>query len=489
MPPTISKSKYLSGLQCPKLLWHLIKAPATVPEPDAATEAIFDQGHEVGVMAQSLFPGGVSVPGDAAISERIAMTRKALSTRVPIYEATISAAGMYAQIDILAPAPEGRWDIHEVKSSTSVKDVNLCDVAFQRRVCEAAGLTIRRCHVVHLNNEYVRQGKIDIAGLFASEDVTDELASEYHRVPEELARMRTVLAKRKSPGVAIGPHCSDPYDCPMTEFCWAFLPERNVLDLYRGGRKSWDLLNAGVQAMAKIPESFPLTDKQTIQVQCARTGKPHLNAKGVDGFLRGLNYPLSLLDFETFALAIPPYDGTKPYQQIPFQFSLHTVAKPGAKPTHSSWLAKGRDDPRPGFLVALKDVLGTAGDIVTYNMSFEKARLGELAAAFPKHKGWIGRATARLVDLIEPFRSFSYHHPDQGGSASLKAVLPALTGRSYEGMEISEGEAAAREFLRVEHGEVAEKERQRVRRSLERYCGTDTMAMVWILEALRELAG
>jgi hypothetical protein len=483
----ISKSSYLAGLQCQKLLWHLRKAPKASRGHDEKPDPAIEQGRQVGLYAQKLFPGGVSIPWDIPFSERTILTRDAISRRVPIYEAAISADGLYSQIDVLVPAPGGRWDINEVKSSTEVKDEHLPDIAFQRHACEAYGLKIRKCLLLHIDGSYVRRGDINPKKLFAFEDVTELLETHGDEIEDNLADLRKALTLKAAPQIGIGHHCSNPRSCPLTDECWAYLPKHSVFDLYRGRKKAWELFEDDILGLADIPDDFNLTASQAIQVSCARKRRPRLDPAGIKEFLTGLSYPLHLLDFETINPAIPLFEGTSPYQQIPFQFSLHVLAKPGAKPVHTAWLAEGCDDPRPAFLDVLKSALGPKGDIMAYNMAFEKARLSELAKDFPAHARWIARASERFVDLLVPFRRFDYHHPSQHGSCSIKAVLPALTGKGYGDMEIGDGSTASNEFMRVTYGDVPESERRRVRRLLEQYCEQDTLGMAWILDELARI--
>jgi hypothetical protein len=286
--------------------------------------------------------------------------------------------------------------------------------------------------------------------------------------------------------VAIGPHCDDPYTCPLHDRCWAFLPESNVLKLYRGTKKGFQLLGRGITNLQDIPDDVPLTDSQEIQVTAARTGKPHIDRAAIRTFLRQLEYPISYLDFETFGTAIPLFDGVRPYQQVPFQFSLHVVRSPVAEPEHFGFLADGKGDPRPEFMRQLRAVLPEAGSVVAYNAQFELNRLEECCEALPEFNPWLRGVEKRVVDLLLPFRRFRYYHPAQQGSPSMKAVLPALTGQGYGDLVIQEGNTASLEFLRVTYGDVSEQERQRVRRQLEDYCGRDTEGMVRIVERLLE---
>ena len=486
--PYISKSKFLWGLQCKKLLWYAYNAKDQIPQPDAAQQAIFDQGHEVGTLAQSLYPDGIEVcEGVTEFGQVLRRSMEATKARKPLFEAGFAYNGGFARVDILNPVGIDQWDIVEVKSSTSVKDVNLSDLAIQQFVYTGAGLRVRRCCLMHINSDYVRRGAVDPSKFFTITDVTEDVSARSREVEAQLKEMAVVIGLKQEPDVKIGPHCSDPYECPLRGKCWSFLPEGNVFDLYYGGKKPWQLLGGGIARIKDIPESVDLTDRQAIQREVAHTDQPHINRKALASFIKQLKYPVSYLDFETYSTAIPLFDGLSPYQQVPFQFSLHRQSAPGAKPEHHGFLADGRVDPRPEFLRRLRDSIGGKGAIVAYNAKFEKGILAKLAEAFPRHADWIEDAMPRFVDLLEPFQRFDYYNPKQQGSASIKAVLPALTGHSYTDLEIQEGSQASLEYLRVHFGDVAEAERLKVREQLERYCGQDTEGMIWIVEATERL--
>ena len=486
----ISKTKYLNGLQCHKLLWYAYNDKKAIPEPDEATQAIFDQGHEVGKLAQSLYPGGIEITGDLKQFKEVQeKSRAALSLRRPLFEAAFTFNNAYARADILVPAGRDEWDIVEVKSSTEVKEINLHDLSLQRYAYEGAGLKIRNCFLMHIDNSYVRQGAIDPKKLLVAEDVTEDVELLLPGVERNLAAMARIIGARTHPGTPIGPHCSDPYDCPLRGLCWDSLPDDNVFSLTRIGAKAWDLYARGIEALEDIPDDFPLSSAQKIQMEAFESGKPVLKRPAIATFLENLEYPLYYLDFETFSTAIPLYDGVRPYQNVPFQYSLHIVAAPGGEPEHHSFLAEGDGDPRPGILAGLKELLGKKGSIVAYNASFEKGRLREACAAYPAYASWWEKTEPRVADLIVPFRSFQYYHPSQNGSASMKAVLPAITGKGYEGMPIADGGTASREYLRVTYGSATAEERERVRSALLDYCGLDTMGMVQIVNALRKIVG
>jgi hypothetical protein len=484
--PMISKSKYLAGLQCHKLLWFYYNAKDEIPEADSAKQAIFDQGHEVGALAKKMFPDGIEVgAGITDLPETIRLTAAAVKLRKPLFEAAFSANGCYARVDILNPVKGDTWDIIEVKSSTSVEDINLADIAFQTRVLTEAGLKIRRCFLCHVNNKFVRHGEIDPAEFFTLEDITPQIAELTRHVEEQVDEMFKTIRQKQAPEIQIGRHCSKPYVCPLHDRCWSFLPEASVFTLYNDRSRKYKLLAQGIHHLKDIPADVKLTDNQSIQRAALLAGKPHIDRPALAAFLGHLEYPVSFLDFETIGTAIPLFDDSRPFQQIPFQFSLHILRSENATPEHRQFLAEGTADPRPEFMRQLRDALPETGSVVTYNASFETARLKEGCELLPEFKPWLRKVTPRIVDLLLPFRGFRYYHPQQHGSASMKAVLPALTGKGYEHLAIQEGGAASREFLRVTHGQVTAAERRRVRQQLEEYCGLDTMGMIWIVNGLK----
>jgi len=486
--PMLSKSRYISGLQCAKRLWYEVNAYREIPPYDAAAMERFEQGHEVGRLALRLFPGGVEIARDRRRWSTIAaVTQKAMRARIPLYEASfVHEGGGACRVDILAPVEGGAWDLLEVKSSTSVKDVNRADLAFQTWVVRGAGVPLRRSCLVRLDSSYVRQGEIEPDRLFAIEDLTAEIGPLVDLVPPEVGRQQRIVAEPAAPEVAIGPQCTKPNPCPLIPVCWKGVPASSVLDLTRGGAKAWRWFHQGIRDVAAIPANAELSALQRIQVEAARTGEPRIDRVTLGEFLGRLVYPVHYLDFETFQVALPPYEGTRPWQQVPFQYSLQVVDSPGAARRSATFLANGDGDPRPALLESLRAALAPQGSIVAFADQFERQRLRD-AANLPEHREWIDAILPRFVDLLEPFRNFAYYHPAQRGSASLKAVLPILGKKGYDGLEIQEGTAAAREYLRSLDPAIAPVERERIRAALLAYCGRDTEGMVEIVAALERL--
>jgi len=483
--PFLSKTKYLDGIKCPKLLWNEFNNYDAIPKPDAELQAIFDQGKKVGELAQKLYPKGIKLERQQMPEKTHANSIEAVKLRQPLFEAGLTYGRAYALPDILVPVEDHAWDLIEVKSSTDVKDEYLIDAAYQKYVYTGAGLKIRKCFLLHINNEYLRKGEIEVKKLFTKVDITDDIKPYESGLEKSIKEMLDIISGRE-PKVKIGPQCAKPYACPLEELCWGFLPKGDIFQLRGRQERLYELLDEGILKIIDIPIADWLSDKQLIQIKSHQTGKAHVDREGIRDFLAELKYPLYFLDFETINPAIPIYDLSHPYEKVPFQFSLHIIEKEGGKPAHHGYLAPGEVDPRPEVLKRLKSLLGSSGTILAWNMHFEIGCLEKAAEAYPEYKGWFSGLEKRFVDLIVPFRGFNYYHPAQEGSASLKDVLPALTELSYEGKEIAEGNAASREYSRVTFGSnIDEKDRQKVRQALEEYCKLDTQAMIEILEALK----
>ena len=481
----LSKSKYMTGLQCPRLIWIQFHESAKIPETDPGTQYIFDQGHLVGELAKKLFPEGIDISTDD-FKGNISNTRDLLKNRKPLFEAGILTGKLYSRIDILSPAAEEEWDIVEVKSSTNVKNVHIDDVAYQRYCCNQSGLSIRKCFLALINNQYIKNGEIDPEGLFNIHDVTDQVEEASVGIQDRIDGIMEVISRETCPEMIIGPHCRDPYECPLTD-CWDHLTDHNIFTLYYGGKKSFEMYDSGILTVEGIPDDYKLNDKQRIQQACVASGEPYVDKEAIQDFLSSLQYPLYYLDFETIGPAIPLFDGVRPYQNIPFQFSVHVVNDEQLPPVHYSFLASSTDDPRPPLLAELQNVLGDSGSIIAYNKGFEEGVLRDLAKVFPEYSEWVDQVCSRLVDLLVPFRNFDYYHPAQKGSASLKAVLPAITGRGYEDLDVSDGQLASITFLAATYGDMSEEGRKKVMSDLEEYCGRDTEGMIWIVDELGRL--
>ena len=322
-------------------------------EISKAQEALFAGGTEVGIYAQKLFPDGVTVPYEGLSSdEQLKKTAAAISEGAKtIYEGAFSHDGVFVKADILhrnrvkrGRYDDDHWDIYEVKSATSQKDVYLDDLAVQYHVLTGAGLPVSRAFIIYINNQYVRQGAIDIRQLFTIVDLTDEVREQQPFIIKELGKQRRMLRKGM-PNIDIGEQCDDPYTCDFHGHCWSHLPEMCVFNVRGRGLDKFGLYREGVIELKDIPQEC-LSIDQKIQVECHLRQTNVIRKERIRKFLQTLSYPLYFLDFETFMTAIPPFDGTRPYQQIPFQYSLHWQKKAESDLLHDEFLASPGEDPR-----------------------------------------------------------------------------------------------------------------------------------------------
>jgi hypothetical protein len=490
--PFLSKSKFVAGVQCLKRLYWQVYRPDLAAESDDQMQAVMDQGREVGVEARKAFPGGVLAEADYQHT-RVALEETArlmANPQVPaIYEAALEHDGVLVRVDVLERQPRNRWRLVEVKSSTQVKDYHRYDVAIQRHVANGAGLKIASACLMHLNREYIYDGRrYQPDKLFVLEDLMAETNSITGEVVGLLAEQRRVLQKDEPPRVEAGGQCTDPLTCEFFDQCHGPVPTGHISELPRLTQRKLEALQAlGVDMIQDIPESFELTPIQRRVYGCARSGRPWFGPELRDA-LSTIRYPLHFMDFETFYPALPRYKGMWPYCHIPFQWSVHVREKPGAKVRHHEFLAEDETDPRFRFLGTLLEVLGTTGSIVVYNRQFEVERLKDLARWLPEHAKQIASVQARLWDLLPVVRDNVYH-PEFRGSFSIKSTLPALVPQmTYEGMEVAEGAEAGIAWETLVRGQLSPNEKTRLRAALLTYCGQDTEAMVRVCDALEQAA-
>ena len=480
---SLSKSLYMRGLQCHKSLYLHKHRPELRNEPAPELMALWKSGTEVGVYARQLFPGGVEIPFDGLPKdEQLSRTRQEISqgTKV-LYEATFSHDNVFVKADILCRSREG-FDLYEVKSATDVKEHNWDDVAVQYYVLAGCGVPVHRAFLVHVNSAYVRKGEIVPRELFAIQNVTDVVRGKQDAIPEELAALRRMLGG-KEPDIDIGPHCSDPHECDFIAHCWQHIPEHSIFTLRGRGIDKWDLYRRGILELSDVP-LVSLNAAQRMQVEYFLRKDDHARPEKIREFLGGLWHPVCFLDFETFRSAIPLFDGTRPYQQVPFLYSLHRLDAEGAPLQHFEFLARPGADPRKELAEKLLGEIPDGACVLVYNMAFEKGVLKDLADFLPKHCKRLSAVIDGLVDLMEPFRRREIYHWKMAGSYSLKSVLPVLVpDMTYEGLAICDGEMASEAYFTM--GDIGDAEELRkLRKALLEYCRQDTIGMVRLLEKM-----
>ena len=436
----LSKSLFIRGFQCHKSLYLHKFYPELKNQPDDTQLARFSSGDEVGELAREIFPGGVLVPYEGlSIQSQIRLTNSLIENGVKtIYEASFEFDGIFIKVDILHRG-RGGWEVYEVKSSTGVKDVHCLDAALQPYVLEGLGLKVTKVAIVHIENSYVRDGDIDVHALFSISSVKSEVSELKRDIKKQVSRMRKVLAGDE-PAIDIGPHCDNPYECDFRDHCWQHIPQNSVFSLSGRGIDKFDYYQRGIVHLADVPLD-ELNRSQAFQARSTLEKKSCFDKEAVQEFLDQLWYPLCHLDFETFTSPIPFFDETGPYQQVPFQYSLHIQHEEGAEPEHYEFLAQPGEDPRKKLLNQLLKEIPVGACVLAYNMGFERRMLKDLAKFIPRRAKRINQIREDMRDLMQPFQSRSIYHWQMEGSYSIKAVLPALVpGLSYKGMAIADGE-------------------------------------------------
>ena len=446
MNQILSKSKFIAGCQCLKRLYHLHHGVVPRPPIDEVQQARLTEGHQVGRLATQAFAGGVWVEGEYfQVREALAQTQSLLAdVNVPaIFEAAFIFDDVLVRVDVLERLPGNCWRLIEVKASNSVKDYHHLDVAVQKYVLEGCGLKPAESCLMHLNRDYVYDGQgYDLNQLFTRTELTPILGAYSADIPASLAAQRQALAAAAPPEIEPGKFCQKPYPCEFLSHCQ---PEEPVV---AGGQASIS------GALSEI--------------------------------LSRLRYPLYFMDFETYGPALPIFAGMRPYEPIPFQWSVHVQRHPGAGLEHYEFLAADPHDPRENFIDSLLKVLedgGGHGHIVVYHR-YEEGRLNDLARWLPAYAPRLENVKDRLWDLHRVLKNH-VQHPGFRGSYSLKSVLPVLVPHmAYEGMEIAAGLQASLAYATLRTGELEEAESQKLQRNLLDYCCQDTLAMFELINLL-----
>lgn len=474
----LSKSRILLNLQCPRRLWLKLHRP-DLEYVDEGMDARFSVGDEVGDIARRLHPGGQLMDDD--LKTALAQTREAMAhAPCPLFEATFQHEGTLVRADLMLPAEDG-WRMVEVKSSTSVKDYHLNDAAVQTWVLAQQEVPLTRIELAHINNQFVYPGGADYRGLLTYADITETVQAMQADVPTWVANARATAELEAEPTIAPGPQCTDPFECSFRRYCepTAFEPlaPHSVRVLPYGGNLVKGLLAEGKDDLRKLSEASFTNPKHKRIWRVVNQEQAELAPEAGEA-IRQLDWPRYYIDFETLNPAIPIWAGTRPYQQVPFQWSCHIETAEGLQ--HGAFLADGQSDPRRPFIESLLESVGETGSVIVYNAAFERTRLFESAEAFPEHAERIQSVIDRMFDLL-PLSRDNYYHPDMLGSWSIKAVLPTIAPElSYDELVVAHGGAAQESFAEIMAPETTDERRSELRQGLLDYCERDTLAMVKI---------
>ena len=493
----LSKSKYCRCVQCQKILWlEKYKPECATPEDKTV---IFENGHKVGELAKGLFGDYEDIPFDKTITPMIKQTEELMPKKPNVItEASFDYDHNFCSVDVLKNDVDG-VEIYEVKSSTKVKDIYLDDAAYQYYVLSNLGYNVKKVCIVYVNNEYVK-GELPVEDeldqYFNIEDVTDIALSKQDEIQsniDEINRFMEQYGEDNEPPTCLELKCFNPYDCDFWQYCTRDLPKPNVFDVagmwkskkfekYNEGKVSFeDLLYEDLNPKYIEQVDFEVNDKE-----------PKINKAAIARTLNSLEYPLYFIDYETYNQPIPEVEGTKPYQQLPFQYSLHIIEEEGAPIEHKEFLAEVDDeDFIRTFAESMISNLPEDGSVIVYNKSFESSVNRKIAELYPDLADEMARINHNMVDFMVPFKNRDYYMKEMEGSYSIKYVLPALypddSELDYSNLPlVHNGGEASESFLKLRN-EIPEELKERIKESLRIYWELDTYAMVKLLEKFKEV--
>jgi len=489
----LSKSDFLKYQICPSYFWLWKHKPELVPaDEEEVIKQRLEQGNQIERYARLLFPTAtlVNSKGRAAKSETDDLISQGVAS---IFQATaLTDDGLLAMADAMVFDDQLQsWTIYEVKSTNSIKQEHYNDVAFQRAAFENAGYKIEKTIIIHLNKEYRLQATVDPDKLLLQDDVTGQIEKILPVIHQQIHDALEVMQQTEEPKSCSCRLKTKSSHCPTFHYFNPDIPEYSVFNISRIGSKKLALLIDGdVYHVKDVADDVKLSEVQRNQINVAKSEQPIINHAAISELLSDLKYPLYFLDYETVSTALPLYIGCTPYQQIPFQYSLHVIESPGSELKHYEFLGRDKDVlPAEALLDSLFSQVNGDGTYVVWNKSFESGRNREMARFQPKYANMLLNLNDRIFDLMEVFSKQHYVHYKFKGSNSIKAVLHVLVPEfSYKALDIQNGQIAAIRWYDAVAGNVSGEQAQKTFESLLKYCCLDTLAMVKIYEYLSVLA-
>lgn len=486
----LSKTDYILYRDCPKNVWLKMHRPDIYSSILTDFEMnIVQSGNEVELIARQLFPEGLLIEGRDKKAEQATQQLTENKKKV-LFQPIFATDKFLAAIDVLEYEVEtNSYNIYEIKSTNGIDDkVHYHDVAFQVNVLRAKGINVTGHYLIHLNSEYVRYGelKIERDQLFKITDITAEVESLVEDIAQEMELAHEYVSQDVEPkGYCACVYKGRSKHCTMFQYSNPDIPEYSIHDIARIGsskKKLEELVDNNIFNFDEIPAHIKLSDIQQNQVESFVSNKVIKNNLEISLELKRLNYPLYFLDYETYPCAIPRFDGFSPYQQIPFQYSIHILNSPDSELEHKEFLYIGTDDPTMSLVESLQNDIGSAGTVIVWNKKFECKINEEIGKRIPSYQIFMDSINQRIYDLMDIFSKQFYVHKEFKGSTSIKYVLPALVPElHYKDLNIQEGGSASDCWNRVVSGIVEGADAESIAEDLKKYCGRDTEAMyaIW----------
>lgn len=478
----LSKSSYLKGLQCPKAL-YLYKHYYHLKDPvSAEQQAIFNRGHEVGKLAQQLFPGGIDVSpiSPKFYKQAIQKTTTLINSgQNIIYEAGLVGLNTLVYCDILVKNNE-TFDLYEVKSSLKLSKTYYQDIAIQFSVAKAAGLNINKAYLININSNYILEDSLDLAKLFTITECTDYCKEQEEDIKEKISALIKMLQQTQIPKIEIGSHCNSPYPCDFKGTCWKSVQKDSIL--YLNGIDSEVLQNMqlkGINRISEIEDFSNLKDHLKIQIKARQTSKAYIDSEKIKEFINDLHFPLTFFDIESAMPAVPKYKGTHPFHLLPGIFSSITLYNKEFKSEYV-WIHETADDPRENFITAFLKAIPNEGDLLVYDIISEKNILKKLISDFPTYREELENVMKRMKDIAKPFSEKWYYHPEFNGGYSLKSVCKhVLNSDLFANLKIKNGIIAMHSYEKLPY-ETDLFERAQILEDLKEYSLADVKALIML---------
>jgi hypothetical protein len=493
----LSKSDYMTYLKHPAWLWLKKHDKDILPKPDKNLQALFDEGNNYEPYVEKLFPEGVRLSWDPKVygsyDELLERTQVELEKGTKtIFQGRFLVDNLTFICDVISRNEDGSFDLYEIKATTKVKDEHKPDLSFQQVVMERLGLKINNIYVVHLNNKYSKRGPIDIDDLSEIEDVTDEVKALKPITEEKIQQALEVieLPTRPDPSprhIGISDYKKDWME--IFRILNPDIPEYSIYDLAgRNGDVVAQMENNGLFELSEIPEEIRISgNKAKMQIKVTKEDRLIIDKNQIEKFLDELEFPLYFLDYESFKKAIPPYDNTRPYQQIVFQFSVHTLESPDSELKHDMYLHTEDSNPLEPLTDSLMKVIGPEGSVIVWHKVFERDRNKEMGEHNKDFFKFYQDLNDRMVDLETPFQKDWYATKEFKGSSSIKAVMPVLIPQlSYKELEIRDGLTTGRVWIETVLDCLHDQQREQLFEEMRKYNTLDTLAMVEIWKVLNK---
>lgn len=451
----ITNHTFLTGLQCHKAFW--IDTHSKHFSEPSFVDSIYKDEHKALVQ---LFQNKISKPNIRTFVEYS-------------HEKTCMS------IDMVVDEPDGVI-IYAVNSVVGPKWTQIKLLSFWYFVLTQMGIVVKDAVAVYVDRDYIRGSELDAQRLFLETSVLNDVLEQQLMVEAALSTLTHVLHRTDCPQIDIGEQCNRPHPCSQISTCWKHVPHPSVFDLLGLSQKDkFKWFRKGIVTFSEIPNEYPLSHAQSIQIQSDLTRMDHIDQPALKEFLEGITFPVYFIDFEAAQYTIPPYEGMKPFQAIPFQYSIHYIMSETDRVHHSGFISPLGEDPRYPLAKALSSVLSAPkGTLIAFNADLERQTFGQLASLFPEFRDQFLSLQSRIVDLAIPFNKMHYYSSKMGGKRSIKSLFHAKVGTvPYENLQVMNGETASKVYSRL-HTIADPKQQTAILADLMRYCHMDTLAMV-----------